>query len=247
MDIPEDVLKCILAFTPPYDLPKLLLVNRELNLIVRKSQHFKNFYKFLTRDCKERDFLEVSNRADVSLYILRGMSTVEKQNELMPCVRGGIVEVVRHIVELGNVAKEDINDVLSIAARCGHLEVLKYLINVGANELGDALDTACYNGHIDIVKYLAEFVDITQHEDSALLCACDCGNLEIVKFLVEHGANPQAQGGEPVLTAFQNRHLEIVKFLVGKGASIVHIDYMHIDTAIHRGHLDVVKYIKSFW
>src|SRR5205814_8712767 len=89
---------------------------------------------------------------------------------------------------------------LLAAARNGHLEVVKYLVEHGANidERNNARDktpllAAAFDGHYDIVKYLVEHganVNVqavngwTPLHDAAYI-----GNFEVVKYLVDHGAD----------------------------------------------------------
>ena len=56
-------------------------------------------------------------------------------------------------------ALTDLNIAMVQAARVGHLEVVKSLIEKGANEFKLAMMEACVNGHIEIVKLLIENVE----------------------------------------------------------------------------------------
>jgi hypothetical protein len=89
---------------------------------------------------------------------------------------------------------------LNAAARNGHLEIVKYLVEHGADiDKSDnsrdktPLLAASFKGHFDIVKYLVEkgakvnvqsINGFTPLHDAAYV-----GNFEVVKYLVEHGAD----------------------------------------------------------
>lgn len=88
---------------------------------------------------------------------------------------------------------------LIIAARLGHVEVAKLLlqyharINVADHAFKDtALKWACYNGHIKVVALLLEHKADLQMRDkegnTAIIDATRKGRVEIVALLIKHGA-----------------------------------------------------------
>lgn len=127
---------------------------------------------------------------------------------------------------------------LYIAAREGHLAVVKLLLEKGAAIEAKAedgctpLSTAAFNGHADVVKLLLERGAAVEgkHKDSVtpLAMAAQQGHLEVVRLLLEKGAAVDAKdndGFTPLARAAQNRdgllarHLEVMKFLLAKGAN----------------------------
>ena len=84
------------------------------------------------------------------------------------------------------------------ACRCGHLEVVKYLLT--SAELTEHADIhakddegfkwACRYGHLEVVKYLLTSPELTEHadihaqNDEGFIWACEKGHLEVVKCLI---------------------------------------------------------------
>lgn len=122
-------------------------------------------------------------------------------------VRKGIKEkyYMNHLIEnnciaaikwfLANkIAVYNNNDALSVAAKFGHLEIVKLLLAAGA--------------------------DIHTTYDRALINAVDYGHLEVVRLLLEKGADVEANNNLALSLAVGNNYLEIVKLLLDNGADI---------------------------
>ncbi|MCJ1430169.1 Ankyrin-2 [Sticta canariensis] len=145
---------------------------------------------------------------------------------------------------------------LVIAAREGHIEIVKLLLNTGAdinfeNEHGNtALHLAVEENHLEIVKLLLNAeadVGIKKLRKTALRIAAQKGHLEIVKLLLAAGADFDLQGvhrDTALHSAAIEGHLEIVKLLLAAGADF-DIQDNNGHTALHsaafRGHLEIVK------
>lgn len=136
------------------------------------------------------------------------------------------------------------------AARKGHTEVVKTLLENGANinaqdEDGEtALIVAAQNGHTETVKILLEngadvniiatyasyyrnlsTADLRAKDydgNTALAKAAHRGAVEIVKMLLDAGAkvNIKDEFGTPLTQAAENDHIEIVKILLENGATV---------------------------
>ena len=123
---------------------------------------------------------------------------------------------------------------LAVAAKFGHLEVVKLLLGRGANVhlfIGtgsSALMVAALAGHRHIVAYLVEecranIDDVNGHGSTALHIAALDGCLEMVKMLASHGADLRRRTGnnQDGITAFMmavyNSHLDVIKFLLKRG------------------------------
>jgi ankyrin repeat protein len=152
---------------------------------------------------------------------------------------------------------------LICAARYGHLEVVKLLLEKGANieahtwgQPATALSWAAANGHTAIVKLLLEKgAKLEAHSvewgsDFVLIGAC-CGagaRIEVVKLLPDKGADIEARDGSgntALLAAASVGQTEIVRLLLNKGASIEAFDYINQETALlkaaARGYTETVK------
>ena len=73
------------------------------------------------------------------------------------------------------------------ACRCGHLAIVKYLVEIGWNFRFDndcALYCAISEGHLKVVKYLVE-----QGADVRVIEGRYCSDLLTVKYLVSHGVD----------------------------------------------------------
>jgi len=127
---------------------------------------------------------------------------------------------------------------LYIAAKEGHLAVVKLLLEKGAAIEAKAEDgctpisTAAFNGHADVVKLLLERGAAVEgkHKDrvTPLAMAAQQGHLEVVRLLLDKGAVVDAKdnnGFTPLARAAQirdgllARHLEVMKVLLAKGAN----------------------------
>jgi ankyrin repeat protein len=110
---------------------------------------------------------------------------------------------------------------------------------------------AARNGHLDIVRYLVEHgARIDQRDNnrkkSALLAAAFKGHFDCVQYLVEHGANLNVQavnGWTPLHDAAYIGNFPIVKLLVDSGARLDLRNERHetpLQTA-QRGQYDAVR------
>jgi len=94
-------------------------------------------------------------------------------------------ETVKRVLAEMAAAKVNVNvvDAVANAAKNGHLEFVKYLVENGA-KIGDhAVGYASLYGHLDVVKYLIE--KGATIGDSAVFNAAENGHLDVVKYLVD--------------------------------------------------------------
>ena len=75
--------------------------------------------------------------------------------------------------------------ILRFAAKCGYLEIVRYLTEMGASCTSDAMDSAALHGNIEIVKFL--HLNRSEGCKRALHYAASNGQFEVVKYLVENG------------------------------------------------------------
>ncbi len=129
------------------------------------------------------------------------------------------------------MAEEDFSLAIHIAAKNGHLDVVKYLVDHGFDsatldeEGRSALHWAANNGHAETVEFLCrqEGIDLNHanlNSDTALMMAANNGHAETVEFLCgQEGIdiNQANQAGNTALIlAANNGHAETVDFLCGQ-------------------------------
>jgi len=107
---------------------------------------------------------------------------------LIEAVQLGILPIVRQLVEVGCITREDYDWALKLAAQLGHLEIVTYLIS---NEL-DARDLGL---------------------DRILERAVNGNNLETVKYLVSVGANVRFENDWVLRWASYKGYDEVANFL----------------------------------
>jgi ankyrin repeat protein len=130
---------------------------------------------------------------------------------------------------------------LIVAAREGHLDVVRLLLDRGANpnvrSIGDgnALIMAAAEGHPDVVNLLldrgANINDVVPGDENPLIRASAEGRLDVVKLLVSRRADvnarvwieaePRIPNGEwrtPLSEARKERREDVVQFLLSVGA-----------------------------
>ncbi|XP_067617175.1 ankyrin repeat domain-containing protein 50 [Eurosta solidaginis] len=139
---------------------------------------------------------------------------------------------------------------LNIAARNGHLDVVKLLLsfsqpcNDGTGRMKRVdvnhadrdgwtpLRSASWGGHTEVVKLLISYpackIDLADKEGrTALRAAAWSGHEDILKILIESGADVNSvdrQGRTSLIAASYMGHYDIVEILLENGANVNHLD-----------------------
>jgi len=140
----------------------------------------------------------------------------------------------------------DYNDALQMAARHGHIEIVKHLINIDVSIINYnyALRYASERGHLEVVKYLNGQKAITPMDrNTAFRCASFRGQLDVVKYLHERGADIHAIQESALRNACYYGHLEVVKYLVEAGADIHINNDTPLLNAFVMGYDEIVEYL----
>eukprot|EP00736_Rhodelphis_marinus_P010433 Rmarinus@m.19872 len=175
----------------------------------------------------------------------------------------GAFECARYLIEAKGVdydkSDKDGWTPVHTAARAGHLDIVKYLIDKGVNfeETGSIPADTSHGGEDSPPNEIEEEKGADNEENendvvgwTPVHAASQEGHLEIVQFLVnEKGANyeePDQYGWTPVHIASEGGHSEVVQFLIEKGADFERTN-KHGRTPLHvaarEGHLDLVKFL----
>ena len=177
----------------------------------------------------------------------------------------GDLQSIRYSIEKehnsANIFIDNNRSPLYIAAKCGHLQIVKYLISKGAkydvrtSQNAIPLHVAAQEGHLPVVEFLVNVgSDIESTMDgmfTPLYIASLKGHEKVVDYLLKKGANTEAKnssGVTPLSIASQSGFLDIVKLLVQKGANINSKDNngnTPLYFAASKGHIDIVDFLIS--
>ena len=178
------------------------------------------------------------------------LTEIDSGRLIVEATKVGNLPQVKELIEqnplLTNQTDESGTPIISIAAKNGELEIVRYLYEKGANinqlnPVGQSpLSLAARFGNEDVVEYLL-FADANiNHTDTIfkltpLIAASIGGNINIGEMLIVNGANINDCDGQnnhsPLLWAVIYNNLEFVKVLVQNGADL-NIKSLHGFTAI---------------
>lgn len=154
------------------------------------------------------------------------------------------------------------NTALMIAARNGHLNIVRTLIHHPRTQVNlknckgkSALFYAAAQGRLDVFSLLlvfgGEMLDRERPSDwdkHPLLVAANNGHYGICKRIIETGMDVDFQDQDEHHTALQhaasNGHIECCKLLIDAGANVNHVNangHSILHTAIRYGHIDVFE------
>lgn len=112
------------------------------------------------------------------------------------------------LIQSGDLTKIDSpEETLRLAARHGRLNIIKHLLSNGVD----------INAQED--DYTNDVMDVYPG-NTALIETVNYENFEIVQYLVEHGADININGGDPLRDASRLGHINIVKYLLEHGADV---------------------------
>ena len=116
-------------------------------------------------------------------FVIRQASMMGLDNIVQVLLDDGAnVEIAAHIGEP-----------LTVASRCGHVEVVKLLLKAGA-----VVNKVDYHGQCEALNY-----------------ACEAGHVQVVELLLKAGAKIQ---GYALRQACFNGHIDVVRLLIKRGA-----------------------------
>lgn len=117
------------------------------------------------------------------------------------------------------------NILVSVAAECGHNDILLWLISLGVNLTADdnaALILAAQNNHVSILKILQkQSVDLTAQSSRALRAAVSRGCHDTAKFLIRAGCDIHEKNDHCLSLALELADVILIGLLLDAGASKV--------------------------
>lgn len=141
------------------------------------------------------------------------------------------------------------------AARNGHVEVAKVLLQRGADPNVEALGglvpiyMAAASGHLAVVRELvAAGADVEVRSPwNPLRIASANGHTAIVAFLLDLGASAEGHGVAPIHAAAAAGHVAVLELLVDGGAAVGRVTLDGFESALtiaaHRGHEHVIRWL----
>jgi ankyrin repeat protein len=167
---------------------------------------------------------------------------------LVKAVKNNQVEVVARLLHSGTDPNGDKGYPLFWAAREGHTEVVRLLLEAGVEPQSDGfpLFWAAREGHTEVVRLLLEAGVEPQSNGFPLFWAAREGHTEVVRLLLQAGADPcdPRNAYLSLSWAARNGHSEVVHMLLEKGAHPNLDDGRPIRNAAQNGHGDIVRLLE---
>ncbi|KAL3460929.1 ankyrin repeat-containing domain protein [Aspergillus heterothallicus] len=224
---------------------------RDLNALIQSCRHFVNvlhtrFYRLavsftFTEQYRLKSPLtwtaEHGRLSGVRKLLEAGAEVnklVEGFSALHYAVASGHADVTRFLLDAGAKASQPGRDEevpLVMAARHGHLDVLRLLLEVTGTdtvarqlEYKRAMCRAVYFGHLSVVHFMLEnagsWFDLSRDE-SLIYEAAKSGNCDMIQLLLDYGAivpPVHRRSNHPLIVAAQNNHMQAVQLFVKAGA-----------------------------
>ena len=124
------------------------------------------------------------------------------------------VDTFKFLLEKGADIHADNDYALQYSARCGYLDIVKFLIeekgaDVHAN-YNKAIRSSIKYNHLNVVKYIIKEGggNIHANNDEAFILSIEYNHFDIIKFLLESGANIHAQNDYALYISAENGYSE---------------------------------------
>lgn len=163
---------------------------------------------------------------------------------LITAIEHNQLEIVKLLLQLAKKDSKEKN-LLTVAIRCGHLEIIKYLIEYGydVNTCPRSwFECKLIEGRYDIVRLL---LDHGYHYciDVSLL---DGEHVNIIKYLVDYNKDNKRLLELSLKDALLNNKADVLEYVIQQGAVLDWSKCSHyLVNAIRNGYIDIVKYLHS--
>jgi len=138
---------------------------------------------------------------------------------------------------------------LSLCARLGHIEIVKYLFHLNSDAIKtvNAFIASASFGHLDVIKFfVSKCHDLCFTNDFtrlALLTASAGGHLNVVEYFVRNGIETHFEDERALGLAIAHGQLDVVKYLVSIGADIHVLNERPFIKSVMHGQIAVAKYL----
>ncbi|CAK9034688.1 unnamed protein product [Durusdinium trenchii] len=215
---------------------------RDLKTLIATKIGYSRFrLRLLSKEMGElQDDMPVRPLPSLQLVILDYYAPEEANWHALhfACQNKRVVEVTRLLQKPLNPnwtgADIDLPAPILFAAKRGHLEVVRLLLEAGADQNATtqdgatALMFAAHKGHLEVVRLLLEAgadpKPADQDGTTALTHAACNGHLEVVRVLLEAGADPKAaaqDGTTALILAAESGQLEVQQLLLEAGGHTI--------------------------
>jgi ankyrin repeat protein len=126
---------------------------------------------------------------------------------------------VKHFVVNELYSSEDFDETaVALAARYGHLHIVKYLVRKGFKLSNLALELAASDGHLRVIKYLVrKGLDVRANKSMSLHRAVAVCSVGCVKYLFDNGANLYGNITFEFIDYLEdNMHIPAAEYLLNK-------------------------------
>ena len=132
----------------------------------------------------------------------------------------GHVELVKSLVNHG-VSPADAAFSFNQAAIGGHVQIVKFLADNGV-DVNDSVSIveASMNGHADVVEFLIDRAIGSDVFNVAFSWACANGHIDVVRMFVSRDINIHSDDSRPLRWADINNRFDVMGYLISKGADV---------------------------
>jgi ankyrin repeat protein len=199
---------------------------------------------------------------DIVFKLLEMGENPNKNNYFENAIIKGNRNIVGQLINAGAVIQINNNELLSLAAERGNLDIVKLLIEKGIDVngydrdylwlLSHPLVRSIANGHIDIYQYLLDltYVDKDTLNILAIQEVARRGDIKTLSFLIDNGLDINSQDyfykATPLMIAISENQWSMTDYLIDMGVNIDAQDFegqTALMIAVTNGSITMIKKI----